>query len=308
MRVLITGATGFIGSNLIPYLTQDGAVEVSTLGRNGKINWDNLSSDQLDGIDAIIHLAGKAHDTRNTSGEKVYFDVNYELTKKLYDLFLLSNAKKFLYVSSVKAAADKVEDILLETMPTSPATPYGRSKLKAENYILEHNREGKHAYILRPCMVHGPGNKGNLNLLYRFSEKGIPYPLAGFDNKRSFLSIENFCFVAAGILHGNVEDGIYNLADDDAIPTTELIRIMAEAGGRKPRLWGLSKGFIERLAKMGDRLKLPLNTERLNKLTENYVVSNSKIKAALGIERMPVATRDGLLRTVLSFMGTGNNS
>lgn len=194
MHVLITGSTGFIGSNLVTYLKQHANVEISTIGRNERTNWDTLSAAHLDGIDAIIHLAGKAHDTRNVSGEKVYFDVNYELTKKLYDLFLLSAAKKFLYVSSVKAAADKVEDVLLETTPVSPATPYGRSKLKAENYILAHIAHGKHFYILRPCMVHGPGNKGNLNLLYRFSQKGIPYPLASFDNKRSFLSIENFLF------------------------------------------------------------------------------------------------------------------
>jgi nucleoside-diphosphate-sugar epimerase len=94
-----------------------------------------------------------------------------------------------------------VEGVLTEEVEPKPLTHYGKSKLMAEEYILSQPLSvGKSYYILRPCMIHGPGNKGNLNLLYQIVQKGIPYPLAAFENKRSFLSIENLCFIGAKTL------------------------------------------------------------------------------------------------------------
>src|SRR5690606_1547157 len=115
--------------------------------------------------------------------------------------FLKRDAEVFIYMSSVKAAADTVDGILTEEKQPNPKTPYGQSKRKAEEYLLNATLpEGKRVYILRPCMIHGPGNKGNLNLLYKFVQKGIPYPLAAFENRRSFLSIDNLNFVILQLL------------------------------------------------------------------------------------------------------------
>ena len=304
MTILITGASGFIGTNLVPYLKRYlPDVAIRTLGRSGTdIIWDKLSVSDIEGIDAVIHLAGKAHDTKNTSTATEYFDVNYELTRKLFDMFAKNGKGKFIYVSSVKAAADTVEGILTETDSPNPKTPYGQSKLKAENYILNYNKPSQlDCYILRPCMVHGPGNKGNLNLLYRFLKKGIPYPLSAFDNQRSFLTVENFCFVVKELLTRKINPGVYNVADDEALSTTELMHVMATAEGKNAKLWSIPKAAILNLAKLGDMLKLPLNSERLKKLTESYVVSNAKIKSALGIQQMPVSVRDGLTQTIKTF-------
>jgi nucleoside-diphosphate-sugar epimerase len=161
---------------------------------------------------------------------------------------------------------------------------------------------GKRLFILRPCMIHGPGNKGNLNLLYKVVEKGIPYPLAAFQNKRSFLSIDNMTFVISGILNSSdVPGGVYNLADDESLSTNELIEIIAKAAGKRPRLWALPAGLIKGLAAIGDKLRLPLNTERLTKLTESYRVSNQKIKRALHITELPTSAKDGLYSTIKSF-------
>src|SRR5690606_9961467 len=100
------------------------------------------------------------------------------------------------YFSSVKAVADTVEGVLQEDVVGKPLTPYGKSKLEAEQYLLSQVLpEGKRAFIIRPCMIHGPGNKGNLNLLYKVVEKDVPWPLAAFRNQRSFLSIDNLCFL-----------------------------------------------------------------------------------------------------------------
>ncbi|EXY28025.1 NAD dependent epimerase/dehydratase family protein, partial [Bacteroides fragilis str. 3397 T10] len=210
--------------------------------------------------------------------------------------------------SSVKAAADSVVgDMLTEDVIPAPVGSYGESKIKAEEYIKEHLEYStieKQVYILRPCMIHGPGNKGNLNLLYNVVKKGIPWPLGDFDNRRSFTSIDNLCYVIEGLLNQDVPTGIYHMGDDEALSTNELIGIMCEAMGKKPHIWKMNKRVMEGCAGLGTLMHLPLNTERLRKLTENYVVSNAKIKVALGIDKLPVTAKEGLMKTIRSFEET----
>lgn len=292
---IITGASGFVGSNLLKFLKE---YQVACLNRE---QLSNPTIKQLNDSNSIIHLAGKAHDLRKTSNPNEYYQVNFELTKKLYDAFLKSDAKKFIFISSVKAAADSVDGALTEEHQSDPKTDYGRSKLMAEQYIQSQALSaGKSYYILRPCMIHGPGNKGNLNLLYKFVQKGIPYPLAGFENRRSFLSVENLCFVIQQLLEREVPSGVYHIADEEALSTSQVVEILAQASDKKAKLWKISSGLIKGFAKIGDLLKLPLNSERLQKLTESYVVSNAKIKSALNVE-LPVSTREGLMLTAKSF-------
>ncbi len=298
MEAVITGSSGFIGNNLISYFCESRIITVP-------ISRDDLVEGNFEKIekgDVIIHLAGKAHDFKNVYQADDYFKINYELTKRVYDAFLESGAKKFIFISSVKAAADYIDILLMEDYKPDPKTHYGRSKLMAEEYIIgKPLPNGKSYYILRPCMIHGPGNKGNLNLLYKLISKGIPYPLAAYENKRSFLSVENLCFVIRELLErDDIPSGIYNLADDEALSTNELIKTICIAENRKTKLWKISPVLIKSIAKLGDILKLPLTTERLNKLTESYVVDNSKIKYALGKE-FPVQAREGIIKTIKSF-------
>lgn len=297
MTTTITGASGFVGQHLLAHLK-----EVQPLSMRGP-DWQQQLQQQGMG-DAVIHLAGKAHDTANTSVAAEYFQINRDLTIALFDLFLQSDARDFVYFSSVKAVADQVDGLLTEDAVASPKTPYGQSKFEAEQYLLQQTLPaGKRLFIIRPCMIHGPGNKGNLNLLYSVVSKGIPWPLAAFHNQRSFLSIDNLCFMVGELLsRADIPSGIYHFADDEALSTNELIELIGEArGGRKPSLWHLPAGMIRGLAKIGDMIRLPLNSERLHKLTENYVVSNTKIKTALGIAALPVTAREGLLKTLRSF-------
>ena len=295
MNIIITGATGFVGKNLSKFLKEKGH-HISPLSLRKAWELDQNA-------EAIIHLAGKAHDTKNTSAEKEYFEINTELTKKLFDEFLRTTAQDFIYFSSVKATADTVEGFLDENHTSNPQTPYGKSKLEAEEFLLSQKLpENKRLFIIRPCMIHGPGNKGNLNLLYKFVQKGIPYPLAAFENKRSFLSIDNLNFLILEMLSNkNVGSGIYNFADDEVLSTNELVKLIANTSGKKEKLWKISSKLISATAKMGDVMKLPLNSERLKKLTENYWVSNQKIKNALGIAKLPVSASEGLEKTIKSF-------
>lgn len=295
MEVTITGSSGFVGENLKQYLSE---FTVNDLFVRYKAN----QIINLQKTNAIIHLAGKAHDLKNVAQPSAYYEANFELTKQLYDAFLKSDAKKFIFISSVKAAADSVEGVLTENYTPNPQTHYGISKLRAEEYIMSQVLpEGKSYYILRPCMIHGPGNKGNLNLLYQFVKKGIPYPLAAFDNKRSFLSVKNLCFVIKELLEReDVFSGIYNVSDDEAISTNQLVTIIGEALTIKSKLWNVNQQVVNLLARLGDKLNLPLNSERLKKLTESYIVDNSKIKAVLKRD-LPISTREGLIKTIQSF-------
>lgn len=296
MKVTITGSTGFVGQNLIPYLSKF-KFEVDSLNR------DELSSElKFDNTNVIIHLAGKAHDLRKTANPEEYYKVNYELTKKLYDTFLQSKAEKFIFISSVKAAADAIDGILTEDFVPKPMTDYGKSKLMAEEYIRSQPLPlGKTYYILRPCMIHGPGNKGNLNLLYQFVKRGIPYPLARFTNKRSYLSIENFCFIVKKILEYDIASGVYNLADDEALSTNDVIATLAKSSKNKGSMWFIPQKIVIFMAKIGDVLNLPLTSERLKKLTENYIVDNKKLKEALGVH-LPLSSQEGIRITADSFL------
>lgn len=308
MKILITGVHGFVGSNLVNALSKEhiiyGLDIISPIkeGINFTFGWDNLDDGQIPEIDAIVHLAGKAHDTKNQAGADVYFKVNRDLTIKIFDYFCAHpNIKKFVFFSTAKAAADKVEGVLTEDVVPAPVGPYGESKIEAEKYILAHMPEGKEVYIFRPCMIHGPGNKGNLNLLYNVVKKGIPWPLGAFENRRTFTSVENICFAVNGVLTKDVPSGIYNMGDDEALSTNELIEEICKSLGKKALIWKLPKGLMNCLAKVGGFLHLPLDSERLRKLTENYISSNAKIKAALGVEKMPVDAREGLKVTLESF-------
>ncbi|MCE4217594.1 NAD-dependent epimerase/dehydratase family protein [Pseudarcicella sp. GAP-15] len=287
--LFLTGGSGFIGRYLL-----------NNLDFNFRF-YTRLSKPEISD-DIVIHLAGKAHDLKNVSTSDEYYKVNTELTKEVFDTFLISEAKVFITLSSVKAVADEVDGELTEDVIPNPITHYGKSKLLAEQYILSQPiPDGKRVYILRPCMIHGPGNKGNLNLLYSLLSKGYPWPLGLFENSRSYLSIENLCFIIKELMEReDIPSGVYNVADDVPLSTIEVINMIAESKGKKARILNLSKNFIKVLARIGDLLKLPLNSERLHKLTESYVVSNAKIKKALG-KQLPISSKDGLIKTFQSF-------
>lgn len=289
-EIFLTGETGFIGKNVISFFEKY------------PITFFNRNADCIINQEIVIHLAGKAHDLKKTYDSDDYYKVNTELTKKVFDAFLVSNAKVFITLSSVKAVVDKVEGELTEDHVPYPSTHYGMSKLLAEQYILSKEIPiGKRIYILRPCMIHGPGNKGNLNLLFKLVSKGVPWPLGSFENKRSFCSIDNLMFIIKELIQrDNIPSGIYNVADDDALSTNDVISILAKTLNYNTKIWRISKGLIQFTAKIGNVFNLPLNEERLQKLTDSYVVSNKKIKSAIA-KPLPKSSKDGLVITFKSF-------
>ena len=291
MTIFLTGSTGFVGNYIKKYLTNS-------------FQFFDFKRQEIIEIkeDIVLHFAGKAHDLKNASKPNLYYEVNTELSKKIFDAFLNSKAKVFIILSSVKAVADSNQEELTEADIPHPNTDYGKSKLLAEQYILNKPLpKGKRVYILRPCMIHGPGNKGNLNLLYKFVKNGILWPLGSFENKRSFCSIDNFCFIINELIENDqIPSGIYNIADNEPLSTNKVIGLIAESQKKKIYVWNIPKFLINNLANFGDFLRLPFNTERLNKLTETFIVSNNKIKKAIN-KPLPISTQDGLIKTFNSF-------
>lgn len=294
-KIAMTGSTGFVGTNLQNHLKSYHKIDLFSV-RYIPNQQFNIKADVL------IHLAGKAHDLKRVSKPSDYYEANFELTKQLFDAFLDSESEVFIFMSTVKAVADEVNGILKEDEMPNPRTHYGIAKQQAEAYILSKDLPSdKRVYILRPCMIHGPGNKGNLNLLYQLVSKSFPWPLGAFENKRSFLSIENLCFVIQELLQNSaIPSGIYNVADNESLSTNELIQLLGQSLGKRNKVFKIPVSLIKKIASIGDILKLPLNSERLHKLTENYVVSNKKIRQAIGKE-LPISARDGLLATFKSF-------
>lgn len=300
MNILITGVHGFVGSNLVKALCAKHAVygvdivDFRKPGLAKTYSWNDLNENRIPAMDVIIHLAAVTPDVGVRCIRKPDFTVNLTLTQRVFDYFLASESKKFIFFSSVKAVANSVGDEVLdeEAIPW-PVEAFGETKLKEERYIMGRfnmdDESWKRVYILRPCLIHGPGNKG------------IPWPLGAFGNKRSFTSIDNLSFIIEGLVSGHVASGIYHIGDDQTISTNELIEVICESQGRKARIWRIPQYFVRSVVVLGDLFCLPLNKVRFKKLTDTYVVNNSKIKRALGIESLPVNARKGLLDTFNSF-------
>lgn len=311
--VLITGITGFVGRSLVHYFMDNEQIRLLGYSRDEAKAIQSftgqhirfiptLSAEEFDlnQVDTIIHLAGIAHDLSGKYSDQDYIDVNFHQTVKLYDEFSRSSTKRFVFVSSIKAVTDHSNNIIDENTSPNPTSPYGVSKRKAEQYLSDHPVNAKEVLILRPCMIHGPGNKGNLNLLYKFISKGLPYPLGSFENRRSFLSIDNFNFVIGKILGEQLTPGEYLLADSETISTNDLIRLIGREIGKKVTILRLPAGMVRSIAHVGSMFHAKFNRQSLQKLTENMMVSNRKLLLNLKHE-LPVTAEEGLVKTIRSF-------
>ena len=294
--ILVTGTSGFIGQQMIPFLQEKYAgVDIIGLSRNSEVakiqyglqyaytyQEDFKAIFDRHQVSLVIHLAGLAHDTKSEKGSDMYTSINYGLTVELFKTFNASEASKFIYMSSIKAK---------ESNPG----PYARSKKMAENYIVTNAKAGKKVFCLRPCLVYGDKPKGNLKALIKFVKKGIPYPFGAYNNKRSYLSIENLNFVVQSIIDKEVKSGVYDLADKDPISTKELFQILGKKYKVRSRVIAVPKQLIKLGADIGTMLKLPFNNESLAKITEELIVDSRPIIEQIG-EVFPITTKEGFLK------------
>ena len=319
-RILVTGASGFFGQVLCRELRQAGwevrgtfhrgspaaepGVEWRRIGSiSGSTDWSNL----LDGTEAVVHAAAVAHriGPKAQVADAVYDEVNHRGTARLAAAARAAGVRRFVFVSSIGAVTDASAEPVDEATPCFPATPYGRSKLAAERAVASALAGGDCEWcILRPPLLYGPGNPGNMERLLRLLRLPVPLPLGGLRNCRSFLYVLNLAdAVKVALAHPAAAGEVFCLADDEMLSTSELLRALGRAAGRPVRLFGVPAGVLEFMGRLGDgceRLtgRSPgLNTEAVRKLRSSLPVSAAHFSALCGW-RPPFRLIEGLAATV----------
>lgn len=307
MKVLISGANGFIGRALCPYLLSLGHSVVATVRRSCGLNGEHIVGDRsswmhaLAGCSSVIHLAGRAHvmPDHELNPLQAFRTANVVTTTELANQAVEAGVRRFVFMSTIKVNGE-------ETAPgcrfnaddlTNPHDPYAISKCEAENGLLEIARKtGLEIIIIRPPLVYGPGVKGNFASLIRWINRGWPLPLGAIHNRRSMLALENlisFAALCADIeASPNVKNQIFLVSDGEDVSTSELLRKIAKAYGRNSHflplpVWGIR--FAARLMN---------NKSLADRLLGSLVIDDSKAREMLGW-RPPVTMDEQLQRMAL---------
>lgn len=241
MKLGITGFTGFVGKRLMEYNEQKFTLSLINIRET------DINSIDLKGVDAIVHLAGKAHQMKPID-EKIYFDINYELTRQLALRARDEEVKQFIYISSTKVYGDEVEQVLDEQSPCKPVDPYGISKLKAEQFLLTLHSPDFIVSIIRPPLIYGPGVKGNMIKLLQLASKKYPLPLGNINNARTMVFVDNLIELINTVALKRAA-GVFIAGDLQPISTSSLIRYMRNSLKNNSRLISIP-GFLGKLIKI----------------------------------------------------------
>lgn len=297
-QVLVTGAGGFIGERLCRHLRQRG-VHIRTLSRrNLPESTDNFALDLAgeafpaelcSGIDTVFHLAGKAHAlAENNEDEQQYRQINTEGTRKLLEAAKLAGVNRFVFFSSVKAVGDSDLQPMDETVTVKADTPYGRSKYEAEQLVL-HGGYVPHPVVIRPCMVYGNSDKGNLPRMIKAVRRGLFPPLPELHNRRSMVHVDDVVAVALLAAEKTEAAGqIYIVSDGQSYSTRQLYDFIRAALGKSPMQWTIPLIVFKVLAKIGDAIgrlrgrRFMFDSDALWKLTGSAWYSSAKIERELG--------------------------
>lgn len=284
MSIFISGSSGFVGKNIMK------------LNPNSKFYCYNRKNTIKINQDFVFHFAGLAHDISSKKKDDLYIKSNTELTIKIFDEFLKSSAKVFIFLSTIKVLGEYENTILENSVPTKQSI-YGLSKYNAEKYLMSKKISSeKKVFILRSSLIYGEKPKGNLKLLKKYVSLNLPWIFSSFDNKISLLDIRNLNFILNQICNNykTIPSGIYNVSDNSAIKVKNLVKILASTCNKKIIFWKFNKSFLSFVFNVGSKLKLPIiNNITLHKLTKNTIVDNTKIKRALNLS-LPYSTKNSI--------------
>jgi len=291
MKVLVTGADGFIGSHLVPALLQAGHSVVAGSRSNSafpgaiSLRSPDLSIDAdwmpcLAGVHAVVHLAGRAHVIQESSEPdcaNIYFQVNTEGTRALARQAAAAGAIHFVFLSSCHAVAAASTTMITEATPPDPGSPYGRSKLEAEAALKSELKGTACSYtILRPPLVYGPGNLANFARLINLVKTGLPLPFATIHNRRSFIGVQNLTDLILNCI-GNEKalERMFFPSDGADVSTPDLIRTLANAFRLPPRLFPLPDPLLRAVS------HLP-GLSMLGKIMASLYVDSAPLRNELG--------------------------
>ena len=297
--VLVTGASGYIGYKLCESLFEAGE-KVRVVLRNKQDGpWHNvveadlsqdLPDDLMPGISTVFHLAGKAHALDSPAqNEKEYFSINSDATKNLLVAGEKAGVEKFIYFSSVKALREQTDHCLDESSETRPETVYGRSKLAAEQHVLQSSIAKR--IVIRPGMVYGPECKGNLPRLVKLAQKRYIPAFPEVSNHRSLISIDDL--VKTTILLANasdIESSVFHLTEPKPYSTNEIMDAIYKGLDRKQPSLTLPKTLLIILARIGDVISrisgkpFAINSSQLQKFSGSACYTSEKVQAVPGVE------------------------
>jgi nucleoside-diphosphate-sugar epimerase len=320
-NVLVTGSTGFIGSHLLPTLHQHNYQITAAIRQKfefpaalsikavqvGEIDDMTDWQEALLGIDTVIHLAGRSHILHETisNPEAAFIKVNTKGTINLVKQSLKAGVNHFIFVSSIHAMAAESDNILNENSPCHPDSPYGGSKLQAEQALINLAKDSNMTWtILRPTLVYGPGNRANMERLMKLIKRGLPLPFGAIKNRRSFVFVGNLVAAVITCLdHPNAANKIFLISDNQAVSTPQLIRLIAQQIQQPCQLLPVPTILLRFLGYLGDSLEfitgknLPFNTYNIDRLLGSLTVDSRYIQKTLDWQP-PFTLEQGLAQTI----------
>jgi len=313
MNILLTGATGFLGSALLCKIKQDSELNVSCPVRKlellgvapfvdvGEINESTDFSSVLAGIDVVVHVAARVHVMRDESDDPLseYRKVNVFGTANLARQAVVAGVRRFVFISSVKVSGEFTRDgeRFVETMVPNPEDPYARSKFEAEEALKEISVDsGMEFVIIRPPLVYGRGVKANFTSLMKLCTIPVPLPFSLVHNKRSMIYLENLVdFIVCCIYHPKAANEIFLISDDQDLSLSELIRTIRREMGRKSLLFPVPVKIFECLGGLIRKQAV------IGRLTGNLQINSSKARTLLGWSP-PYSVTKALEVTVSDFL------
>lgn len=303
MRILITGASGFLGRAAINAFHTAGW-KVRACSRFPVYNSaaelvripDNLASTDwsaiLKNVDVVLHLAGIAHSPGTLPDE--YHNVNVTGTSQLVKCALKSSVSHFIFVSSIAVYGRHHQIAITENTSFSPENSYARSKLDAELALQNIASNTPLSWsIIRPPMVYGPNAPGNFNRLIKLTRTGIPLPLSGAISLRSYIGIENLVSSLIAIAnHPNAFNKSYVVSDNDDISTVNLIRLIAEIQGTNTSLWNVPKRLLSFAGAISGY------SQEIDRLFDPLIINSGRIREELSWTP-PRSLEDGLRHAII---------